>query len=73
MNRIRSTVNVIYENIDAIVINEEDFNKLNQFGLIGDELGKCKVEHIFKSFKYVSGRKWIATNLDGTFEKRGKW
>ena len=73
MDYIRSTVNVIYENIDAILINESDYNKLNQLGLIGDELGKFKIEHIFTSFKYVSPRKWIATCLDGTIEKRGKW
>ena len=73
MDDIRSKVNVIYENIDAVLINESDYNKLNQLGLIGDELGKFKIEHIFTSFKYISPRKWYATCLDGTIEKRGKW
>ena len=72
MNMIRNTVDVIYENIDAILVTEDDYNKLNELGYIGDKLGQFKIEHIFTSFRYVSGRKWIATCEDGTVEKRGK-
>ena len=73
MNRIRSIVNVIYENIDAILINEDDYNKLLAAGYIGDNLGQFKIEHVFTSFKYISPRKWYAICDDGTIEKRGKW
>jgi len=73
MDDIRSKVNVIYENIDAILINENDYNKLQNEGLIGDELGKFKVEHVFDRFKYVSGRKWQGYFNGELIEKRGKW
>ena len=51
MNKIKSIVNVYYENIDAILINESDYKKLKEAGYIGDELGMFKIEHIFKSFE----------------------
>lgn len=73
MNKIRNTVSVIYENIDAILISEDDYNKLKDLGFIGDKLGQFKIEHIFTSFKYISSRKWYAECEDGTIEKRGKW
>ena len=73
MNMIRNKVNVIYENIDAILINESDYNKLKREGLIGDNLGQFKIEHIFTSFEYISPRKWKGIELDGTITTRGKW
>ena len=73
MNNIKNKVNVIYENIDAILINESDYNKLKSEGLIGNELGQFKIEHIFKSFEYVSPRKWKGIELDGSITTRGKW
>ena len=73
MNKIRTIVKIYYENVDAILINEADYNKLKQLGYIGEDLGKFKIEHIFTSFKYISGRKWYAICDDGSVEKRGKW
>jgi len=73
MDMIHSTVNVIYENIDAILVTESDYNKLQSMNLIGDNLGQFKVEHIFNSFKYISPRHWKAVCDDGSIEKRGKW
>ena len=69
MEQIRNLVTVYYENIDAILINEADYNKLLALGYIGDKLGQFKIEHIFTRFKYISGRKW-----QGYYnEQRGKW
>jgi len=73
MDEIRSKVNVIYENIDAILITEDDFKKLQNEGLIGDKLGQFKLEHIFDRFVYKSGRKWQGYFNGELIEKRGKW
>ena len=73
MDEIKSQVNVIYENIDAILINETDYNKLNQMGLVGDELGQFKVEYVFDRFIYKSGRKWHGFYNGESIEHRGKW
>ena len=48
-------------------------NKLKSEGLIGDELGQFKIEHIFTSFEYISPRKWKGIELDGSITTRGKW
>ena len=73
MTDIKNKVNVIYENIDAILICESDFHKLEDLGLIGDKLGQFKVEHIFQSFEYQSPRKWKGIDEDGIATTRGKW
>jgi len=73
MNMIKQKVKVVYENIDAILISEKDYQKLKEEGYIGDNLGQFKIEHIFKSFEYISPRKWRGIELDGTIEKRGTW
>ena len=67
LNEIKSIVDVKMQNIDAIVVNESDFNKLNALGYIHDtELGKLKIEHVFSSVKFYNKMKWIGVNLDGT-------
>ena len=73
MNMIKQKVNVIYEHVDAILINESDYKKLKREGLIGNELGQFKIEHIFTSFEYISPMKWRGINIDGTMTTRGKW
>ena len=65
MNGIKSKVNVLYENIDAILISEEDFIKLKNEGLIGNELGQFKIEHIFTEIAIKSPRLYIARLEDG--------
>jgi len=47
MDEIKKIVTVYYENIDAILINESDYNKLMSLGYIGNELGKFKIEQVF--------------------------
>jgi hypothetical protein len=67
VNELKSIVNILFQNIDAFVVNEEDFNKLQQLGYIHDtELGKLKVEHVFTSMTFYNKMRWIGINLDGT-------
>ena len=65
MKEIRSLCKIYYENIDAILIDEEDYNKLNSLGYIGNELGKFKIEHIFNEIAIKSSRKFVATLDNG--------
>ena len=67
VNELRSLVNVLFQNFDAFVVNETDFNKLNDLGYIHPtELGKLKVEHIFTSMTFKNKCQWIGINEDGT-------
>ena len=65
MNEIRNLCKIYYENIDAILIDEDDYNKLVSLGYVGDELGKFKIEHIFTEIAIMSARKFVATLDDG--------
>ena len=67
LNEIKSHVNVLFQNIDAIVVNEADYNKLNELGYIHPtELGKLKVEHVFKSMTFYNKMRWIGINEDNS-------
>ena len=67
VNEIKSLVNVLFQNFDAFIVNEADYNKLNALGYIHPtELGKLKVEHIFQSVTFKNKNSWIGINLDGT-------
>ena len=67
VNELKSTVNVLFQNFDAFVVNESDYNKLNELGYIHPtELGKLKVEHIFTSMTFKNKCQWIGINEDGT-------
>ena len=66
LNEIRSICEIYYENIDAILINEEDFKKLQERGYIGNELGQFKIEHVFKEIAIQSSRKFVGTLEDGS-------
>ena len=66
MDEVKSLVNVYYENIDAILIDENDYNKLLKLGYIGEELGKFKIEHVFNEIAVKTARKYVATLEDGT-------
>ena len=65
--QLQNTVNVLFQNIDAFVVNEADYNKLLQLGYIHPtELGKLKVEHVFTEMHFRSKMRWIGINEDGT-------
>ena len=67
LQEIKSIVNVLFQNIDAIIVNEADYNKLLELGHVHPtELGKLKVEHIFSSVKFYNKMRWIAINEDGS-------
>ena len=65
MNEIRKICKIYYENIDAILIDENDYNKLVKLNYVGNELGKFKIEHIFTEIAITSSRKFVATLEDG--------
>jgi hypothetical protein len=67
VQEIKSIVNVLFQNIDAFIVNESDYNKLVELGYIHPtELGKLKVEHVFKSVRFYSKMKWIGINEDNS-------
>ena len=47
MDKISNLVNVLYWNIDAILVCEDDYLKLKELGYIGSELGQFKNEKVF--------------------------
>ena len=65
MDEIKKLVNVLYENIDAILITESDFEKLKKHGYVGDELGKFKIEKIFSEIAIKNQRQYVATLESG--------
>ena len=65
MNKIKKIVNVLYENIDAILISESDYQKLVNLGYVGDKLGQFKIEHVFNEIAIKSQRKFIGTLENG--------
>ena len=65
LNEIREICNIFYENIDAVLIDENDYNKLVELGYVGNGLGMFKIEHIFKEIAILSSRKFVATLEDG--------
>ena len=67
LQEVESLVNKIYYyNVDAVLIDEEDYNKLVSLGYVGSNLGQFKVEHVFKEIYIKSPRKWIGRQEDGS-------
>ncbi len=58
-------VNVLYYNVDAILVNKADYEKLSQLGYIGKEMGQLHVEQIFSEIHIVSARKYYGKDVDG--------
>ena len=65
MDEVKRLVNVYYENVDALLINESDYNKLVDLGYIGDKLGKFKVEKVFTEIAIKSSKRYVATLENG--------
>ena len=57
---VEQVKHVYYYNVDALLIDEEDYNKLNNLGYIGDDLGQFKIENIFKEIAIKSKRQYMA-------------
>ena len=66
MEQIKSMCKVYYENIDAILIDEDDYNKIVNAGLVGNNLGMFKIEHVFNEIAISSSRKFVAILEDGS-------
>ena len=62
---VEQVKHVYYYNVDALLIDEEDFNKLDSLGYIGDNLGQFKIEHIFKEIAIKSKRQYMAVLDNG--------
>ena len=54
-----------YDQADSILISEDDYNKLNQLGHIGDNLGQFRLEYIFSEVAFESSAKWMGRTIDG--------
>ena len=66
IDEISKLVNVYYYNIDAILIDEEDYFKLKSLGYISEELGKFKIEHIFTDIAIKGSKQYVAKLEDGS-------
>jgi len=66
MNDLKSKVNVLYENIDSILVNESDYLKLKDLGYLDDyELGKLKIANVFTEIAIISTKRYVATLENG--------
>lgn len=65
ISEIKKIVNIYYENIDALLINENDYKKLLNLGYIGENIGQFKIEHIFTEIAIKSSKTYVATLLSG--------
>ncbi len=67
MKSIAEIVDVLYYNIDAIVIRERDYEKLRELGYMDDsKMGYFKIEHVFSELHILSKKKWYGKLDDGT-------
>ena len=63
---IKSMINVYYENVDALLTDEEGYNKLLEMGLIDDsKIGCFKIDKVFTEFAAISDRRYVAKTIDG--------
>jgi hypothetical protein len=69
---IMDFVDVLYWNIDAFLVNEEDYTKLLEIGMIGDDLGQLKVECVFDEVVFESARRWMGLLENGDIYCRPK-
>ena len=73
MRKISEIVNILYCNVDSILVSEKDFLKLKALGWIDDnEFGKFKVENVFTDFAIKSVKNWIGITIDGIEIRRPK-
>ena len=66
INEISNLVHVYYYNIDSILIDEADYNKLFELGYINNNLGGFKIEHVFTEIAIKSPKIFVGTLVDGS-------
>ena len=55
-----------YENVDAILTDEQGFKFLLDQNMISDtQMGKFKVDKIFTEFAAISSKRYVATTIQG--------
>ena len=57
MEKISKEINILFVNIDARLLNENDYKKLSELGNVGEELGQFKIEKEFKEIAILSPKK----------------
>ena len=62
---VKSIIPVYYENVDAVLTNEEGYHKLISEGLVGEGIGKFKLDKVFTEIAIISDRSYVATTIDG--------
>jgi hypothetical protein len=72
IEELEKIVKIYYSNIDAFIVNESDFLKLVELGMIGDSMGQFKVEATFDELVFESARKWMGLLEDGSIYCRPK-
>jgi hypothetical protein len=72
IEELEKLVKIYYYNIDAFIVNENDYNKLKELGYIGDNLGQFRVESIFIQAVFETPRKWTAITDEGNIYCRPK-
>jgi hypothetical protein len=68
--KIGKLVKIYYINTDAILVDEDGYNKLLELGYVGDELGKFKIEAVFKEIAIKSGLKRFGILDNGEFYRK---
>ena len=64
LDKLMSLVNVYYVNVDAILTDEDGYNKLKELGYVGEGLGQLKIEKMFNEIAIISSRRYAATTID---------
>ena len=56
----------VYENVDAILTDEEGYHVLLDQNMISDTImGKFKIDKIFTEFAAISSKRYVATTIEG--------
>jgi len=69
MGKVEQIVDIKFRNVDAILVNESDYLKLKELGYVGSELGKFKIEKVFKEIAILSPKKRMGILEDGSLYK----
>ena len=73
MKTISELVDVLYCNIDSILVSESDYLKLKELGYIDKfEFGKFKEDHVFTKFAIKNARNWVGITEAGEIVCRPK-
>ena len=69
MEKLEKIVDIKFRNIDAILVNENDYKKLCELGYVGLELGQFKIEKVFSEIAILSPKRRMGILEDGSLYK----